>query len=658
MNPPSVAILGSGPSGLAAGKALLEQGLRPVIFEAATALGGMWEGPGRGAWSDFARTNISRYSCAFSDLPWPDDVDVFPVRRDLVRYLGLYADSFDLVRHIRFGTHVDAIRPVDGRRWQLDWHSAVGAQTGIFDQVVIGSGFFSRPFQPEFPGQPNFRGDVLHSVACSASAPLRARFAGKRVLVVGAAFSGTEIATELAPYARVTVTLRQPMWFVPRWVQAAEGGMHYPLDLVIYNRRTDNPLVRDPHLFLRRVGGDPGAASPELAFDRGRELPLTIIISDEFLDLVRGGTVAVKRSSTLHFDADGVTFADGTHQALDAVILCTGFTSALPFFDRAVLDAMGFDPLDQLQPKLLYRNMFHPDLPGLTFIGHYRGPYFPVMELQSRWLAGILTGELAMPDRAKMLAGVAEELAMRSRVPRPQFPHGDFVGLADGLAREVGVYPTLADSDPLWSRVMQGPLVPAQYRLSGPRANPDLARRSIAETPAPLLDDPLPSPRTAPRRVLESLRGHWAIERQIEPGGHFTGMAAFTQRSADSLLYRESGRLVLDNGTALEGENSYVYALRNGAIEVSFADGPSRGVHFIDIAVPDDESENLPVVSLDRHHCRLDTYDATFRIANVGLFTMTYVVNGPTKAYVSHSTYRRLEPSLSSASENALADAV
>jgi cation diffusion facilitator CzcD-associated flavoprotein CzcO len=80
----------------------------------------------------------------------------------------------------------------------------------------------------------NFGGEILHSAACSTAAALRVRFAGKRISVVCAAFSGTEIAAELAPYAQVTVTLRQVMWFVPCWVQAVDGGPRHPLDLLIY----------------------------------------------------------------------------------------------------------------------------------------------------------------------------------------------------------------------------------------------------------------------------------------------------------------------------------------------------------------------------------------------------------------------------------------
>ena len=617
MTLPEVAVLGTGPSGLAAAKALLEHGLRPVVFEAAANIGGMWEGPGRGAWSDFARTNISRYSCVFSDLAWPADSEVFPIRRDLPRYLRHYADTFGLARHVRFGTHVDAVCPAGGGRWRIDWEDAAASGSSEFDHVVIACGFFSKPYSPAFPGLSDFGGEVLHSAACDSAALLRDRFAGKRVLVVGAAFSGTEIASELAPYARVTVTLRHPMWFVPRWVRATDGGPHYPLDLVIYNRRDDNPMLRDRNLFLRRVGGDPGKASPELAFERGPELPRTIVITDDFLDLVRTGGVAVKRSNTLCFDRGGVNFADGTRQDLDGVILCTGFTAALPFFDRPVLNAIGFDAKDQLQPKLLHRNMFHPDLPGLTFIGHYRGPNFPVMELQSRWIARILTGEQPMPDAATMRQGVDEERAMRTREPRPQFPHGDFVGLADGLAKEIGVFPMLAEDDPVRTQGARGSAgagaVPAD---AGSHAKPELARALIAETPAPILDDPPVPPRAVVvgRQVLAMLRGRWAIRRRVEPGGDFTGIASFTQRSADSLLYRETGEFRLDGGGTLSTENSYVYALRDGVIEISFATGLSQGLHFIDIALPEDQPDALPVVCTDRHLCRLDTYDATFRM--------------------------------------------
>jgi hypothetical protein len=265
------------------------------------------------------------------------------------------------------------------------------------------------------------------------------------------------------------------------------------------------------------------------------------------------------------------------------------------------------------------------------------------MELQSRWLGRILAGEVALPGRDAMMAGIAEERDLRTRRPRPQFPHADVTGFADALAREAGFFPELPADDPLQTRVTQGPLLPAQYRLSGPHANPGLARAVIEATPAPVLDDGSAALPAGPgRRVLEMLRGDWTVERLIEPGGRFSGEASFTQRSAGSLLYRETGRLVLDNGTVLDGENSYIYALRDGDIEISFTDGPSRGKQFIDISLSPEAPVDFPIVSADRHLCRLDTYEATFRLEDPDVFSMTFVVMGPKKSYVSRSAYRRV----------------
>lgn len=492
---PSVAIIGAGPSGLAAAKSALERGLQPVVFEASSQVGGMWAGPGRGAWSASARTNLSYYSCAFSDFPWPSGTDIFPLRSAVADYLAGYAAAFDLAPHIRFNTRVDAIHRdgQSGRRrtlWRVDHRDASGQPASqTFDHVIIATGFFSRPSIPSFPGLTDYRGQVHHSADCDCPQVFGERFAGKRVLVVGAAFSGTEIACLAAQFAKsVTVALRSPMWFVPRWVHAVPGEARYPIDLVFYNRDRNNPLIRERNRFLTSVAGNPGLSAPDLAFDKNADPPAALVITDEFLGQVRTGMVGVKRSATLSFDATGVIFADGSRRDIDVVVMCTGFASTLPFLDANQLLSVGFSPDDQLQPTLLHRHLFHPDLPGLAFIGHYRGPYFPVMELQSRWVAGIISGDYPLPTTEAMMDGIAAERQMRLKLPRPQFPHGDFVGLADGLAREVGVFPALPVRHPLHEHIALGPVVPPHYRLVGPHAAPDLAQRRILETPAPLLE--------------------------------------------------------------------------------------------------------------------------------------------------------------------------
>ena len=387
------------------------------------------------------------------------------------------------------GTSVEFIEPAGGHRWNVTTCRDGVRETRSFDHVVVASGVFSKPFAPEFDGLGSFRGEVFHAADCYAEEVLRKNLSGKRVLIMGAAFSGTEIAGQLVGIAQsVTVGLRHPMWFIPRWIQPWPGAPRYPSDLVFYNRDLENPMLANPRRYLLQVGGDPGRVSPELVFDDIATAPLTVVTTNDFLQHVGDGRVSVKRSKAFAFDEKGVLYSDGSREDVDAVVICTGYSSSLPFLSQDVLDALEFDPCDQLQPVLLHKQIFHPRLPGLAFVGYYRGPYFPIMELHGRWVARVAAGELPLPSAAEMNAGVESERRIRNRRPRPQFPHSDFVRLADGLAREIGVFPEGDAAAPLIDRIKFGPMVSSQFRLCGPHAKPELATRILLATPAPLLD--------------------------------------------------------------------------------------------------------------------------------------------------------------------------
>lgn len=486
---PSVAVIGTGPSGLATAKALIENGIEPVVFDSATAIGGMWGAPGRGAWSSSARTNLSCFSCAFSDFPWPPGTDIFPMRKNVIGYLSAYAEAFSLMPYVRLGTTVEMVEPAGEHRWRLTWVRGGVREKRVFDHVVVATGVFSRPFVPEFDGIVGFRGKIFHSADCYSPEVIRSHFEGKKVLVMGAAFSGTEIAGQMVGVAEnVTVGLRHPMWFVPRWIEPWPGAPRYPSDLVFYTREKDNPLITRPRDYLLQVGGDPGDVSPELAFGDIATAPLNVVTTDDFLPHVAAGRIKVKRSRAFAFDDRGVAFAEGGRADIDAVVMCTGYVSRLPFLSREILETLEYDPFDQLQPVLLHKQVFHPRLPGLAFAGYYRGPYFPIMELHGRWIARVACGELPLPPLAELEAGIEIERGIRNRRPRPQFPHGDFVRLADGLAREIGAYPSCEAAAGLAERLNQGPVVAPHFRLCGPNAKPELATRTILSTPAPLLD--------------------------------------------------------------------------------------------------------------------------------------------------------------------------
>ena len=220
----SVAVLGAGPGGLATARWLLSQGFEPTIFEQAPMLGGQWTGlPGvSGVWPTM-HTNTSRVLTAFSDLEHEADL-VYPSARDILAYLHRYAETFDLVSRVRFGTRVERL----SRRLRMACgHSAM---TERYDRVVVATGRFQSPAIPTVPGLDRFTGSVGVISTCHYRDP--APYFGRRVLVAGGAISALEIAAELAQFGatRVVVTQRRQRYVLPKFAAGVPPTIGFSRD--------------------------------------------------------------------------------------------------------------------------------------------------------------------------------------------------------------------------------------------------------------------------------------------------------------------------------------------------------------------------------------------------------------------------------------------
>ena len=155
-----------------------------------------------------------------------------------------------------------------------------------------------------------------------------------------------------------------------------------------------------------------------------------------------------------------VVFADGGEEEADAIVTATGYDLSLPFLPEDVCRTLNADStgLD------LYVHTFHPDLPGLAFIGQYIliGPYAPCVELQARWIAMVWSGVRELPPRDRMERGIEAWRNMRQTTPNLLLPP-----LAVALSQEAGVAPDLAARPEITRHLLFGPLAPAQFRLDG-----------------------------------------------------------------------------------------------------------------------------------------------------------------------------------------------
>lgn len=172
-----------------------------------------------------------------------------------------------------------------------------------------------------------------------------------------------------------------------------------------------------------------------------------------------------------------VTFEGGRTLEADYVVMCTGFRSRLPFMPDPDLDG-----------RSLYRNVFPPGDSSLAYVGFVRpniGSAPAAAEMQARWVAAVLAGRVALPDKATMQQAIAADAAAyttaRGELAQRLTSLADYHIYMETLARELGVRPNLwafALQPRLLYKLLFGPFASYQYRFHGPGANPQAARKT------------------------------------------------------------------------------------------------------------------------------------------------------------------------------------
>lgn len=388
-----VAVIGTGPSGITALKNLLDEGIEAIAFDKNQDVGGNWIFSETESHSSvFETTHIisSKSLSQYEDFTFDDfdpNVADYPSHDELRRYFQAYARHFDLYPHIRFSTIVKKCTPLDGNAgWELLIEQDGTHYTEQFTDLAVCNGHHWLPRWPEYPG--TFSGEWLHSHHFKKAAP----FTGKRVLVIGGGNSACDVAVETSRVsARTVISWRRGYRIVPKFI------MGLPSD-VFASRLTWLPIAlrnRLSGILLRLLNGPNrlyNLPEPDAAF--GATHPT---VNDELLYKIRHGKVHPKPDIE-RIDKATVHFKDGSQEDFDAIIACTGFVLAHPFFDRSLIDYSS-------GPVPLYLKMLHPAYANLYFIGMFQplGCIWPGAELQSKIMARAIVGKWHRPDNIREL---------------------------------------------------------------------------------------------------------------------------------------------------------------------------------------------------------------------------------------------------------------
>jgi putative flavoprotein involved in K+ transport len=233
-------IVGGGQAGLATGYHLGKRGRSFVILDANARIGDSW----RKRWDSLKLYSPATYD-GLPGMRFPAPRASFPTTHEMADYLEAYATRFDLP--VRTLTSVDELSK-DGDRYVVK----SGEQTFEADNVVVASGVMQEPVVPPFAAELDPRIRQLHSSDYRNLSQLQEG----RLLVVGAAHSGADIAHEAAA-DHETILSGPETGQLPASVETRRGRAVMRVLFFAGSRilTVDTPLGRKMRPHIRHGGG-------------------------------------------------------------------------------------------------------------------------------------------------------------------------------------------------------------------------------------------------------------------------------------------------------------------------------------------------------------------------------------------------------------------
>ncbi|WGD39118.1 FAD-dependent oxidoreductase [Streptomyces cathayae] len=400
-----VAVIGAGPTGLAAAAHLTERGLRPLVLEAGAAAGAtVREWAHVRLFSTWGEIVDPAAEKLLAPTGWSrPDAAAYPSGQDWVeRYLQPLADT--LGKRVRYGARVTGVSRagrdliVDADRETQPFvvhvqHSDGREERILAAAVIDASGTWTTPSPAGGSGLPALGEQAAHDriayrVPDLTDPAVRARYTGKRIAVIGSGASAFTALASLADLARSQDGAgTKAVWILRRGISGSTFG---------------------------------GGEADQLPARGALGLAAKTAVDDGHADAVTGfRTEAVER------DTDGrviLVAEDGRRlQAVDEVIVLTGFRPDLSFLSevRLRLDERLQAPVE-LAPLIDpnqhscgtvyphgHRELAHPDS-GVYLVGmksYGRAPTFLAMTgyEQVRSVVAALAGDTDAADRVELV---------------------------------------------------------------------------------------------------------------------------------------------------------------------------------------------------------------------------------------------------------------
>ncbi len=381
-----VLVIGAGISGISAAHHLQTQCPHKsfLILEGRDSIGGTWDlfkYPG-------IRSDSDMYTLGFSFRPWRDPKAIAD-GPSIMSYLHGAVEDDGLQDKIRFGHKViKAQWSSEAAQWTLTVSNTESQQEEVFTCgfVHLCTGYYNyeQAHRPDFPGEKNFRGPVIHPQFW----PEDLDYENKKVVVIGSGATAVTLVPAMAEKAaKVTMLQRSPTYIVSMPAENALANWarrNLPAKLAYGLTRWRNVLLnrlmfwycrRYPEkakkLLLKGVRAELPAD-----FDFGKHLTPHYNVWDQrvclapdgdFFAALRAGKADIVTDQIDSFTKRGIKLASGGEVEADIIVSATGLD--LKFFGGVDIQVDNTPVL--AKDTMTYKGMMFSGVPNFALSSGY-----------------------------------------------------------------------------------------------------------------------------------------------------------------------------------------------------------------------------------------------------------------------------------------------
>ncbi|CAM3020792.1 flavin-containing monooxygenase [Skermania piniformis] len=401
-----VLIVGAGLSGIDVAAHLLREdtGRSFALLERRRAIGGTWDlfrYPG-------IRSDSDMYTFGYGFRPW-HGTSVLSDGAEIRRYLVDTADEYGITEKIHFGRKVvQASWSGATGQWTVTAVDEATGDTEIWTSTFLvgATGYYNydHGYRPDFPGEHDFPGEIVHPQHWPADLDYRDR----RVVVIGSGATAITLVPAMArDAAHVTMLQRSPTYIaslprtdpmagVLRRLRMSKAATYrlgrarnIALQQAFYKLSRAQPAVAR-QILLRAVRAQVGSRVDMKHFTPRYDpwdQRLCVVPNGDLFAALRSGRASIVTDRIERFTADGIRLASGEELPADIVVVATGLEVQMLGGARIVVDGRDVATHD----ATLYKGTLVSDVPNaMIVLGYTNASWTLKADLASAYFCRVL----------------------------------------------------------------------------------------------------------------------------------------------------------------------------------------------------------------------------------------------------------------------------